>query len=147
MIPPPPKSNRTSTLCPFTTRFRSILQAITHFGFLGDEGIDAHANPSHETGKSDLVIVYHRLPYEEFFEKGKLIPRPPTSPNGLLPTLLRFFSDGPRGAWAAWAVDDTKRGAFGLARTVVEQHCPHLYDPRRIGNARSGDGRGAEGRI
>src|SRR3546814_10610405 len=43
-----------------------ILQAITHFGFLGDEGIDAHANPSHETGKSDLVIVYHRLPYEEF---------------------------------------------------------------------------------
>src|SRR3546814_16167563 len=103
MIPPPPKSNRTSTLCPFTTRFRSILQAITHFGFLGDEGIDAHANPSHETGKSDLVIVYHRLPYEEFFENGKLIRRSPTSPNGILPTLLSFFADGRRGAWVAWA--------------------------------------------
>src|SRR3546814_6291900 len=70
-----------------------ILQAITHFGFLGDEGIDAHANPSHETGKSDLVIVYHRLPYEEFFENGKLIRRSPTSPNGILPTLLSFRSE------------------------------------------------------
>src|SRR3546814_1322259 len=67
-----------------------ILQAITHFGFLGDEGIDAHANPSHETGKSDLVIVYHRLPYEEFFENGKLIRRRSEEHTSELQSLIRI---------------------------------------------------------
>src|SRR3546814_14123234 len=114
-----------------------ILQAITHFGFLGDEGIDAHANPSHETGKSDLVIVYHRLPYEEFFENGKLIRRSPTSPNGILPTLLSFFADGRRGAWVAWAVDDPKRGRFGL-------HTPVDATRSQIGRA---SGRERVGRV
>lgn len=75
-----------------------ILEAITHFGFLGDEGINAHANPAQETGKSNLVIVYHRLPHEEFIENGKLVRRPAGSPNGILPTLLSFFGDGHRGA-------------------------------------------------
>ncbi|NGY04512.1 glucosylglycerol-phosphate synthase [Solimonas terrae] len=107
-----------------------ILEAITHFGFLGNEGIDAHANPSHEAGKSDLVIVYHRLPYEEFFENGKLVRRSPSSPNGILPTLLSFFADGRRGAWVAWAVDDPKRGPFELHTPVDAKRYPRLTAAR-----------------
>ncbi|NKF21874.1 glucosylglycerol-phosphate synthase [Solimonas marina] len=107
-----------------------ILEAITHFGFLGTVGIDAHANPAQETGKSDLVIVYHRLPYEEFVENGKLIRRAPTSPNGILPTLLSFFGDGRRGAWVAWAVDDPKRGPFEMNTPVDLKRYPRLTAAR-----------------
>ncbi len=63
-------------------------------------------------GKSDLVIVYHRLPYEEVVENGELIRRRPKSPNGIIPTLLSFFADGKAGSWVAWSIDDPDLGPF-----------------------------------
>ena len=42
-------------------------------------------------GRSELVMVYHRLPYEESWENGELVRRRPTSPNGIMPTLMSFF--------------------------------------------------------
>ena len=107
-----------------------ILEAITHFGFLGAEGIDAHAAPIAEVGKSDLVMVYHRLPYDEHLENGKLVRRPPSSPNGILPTLLSFFADGRRSAWVAWAVDEPKRGPFETHTAVDAARYPRLTAAR-----------------
>lgn len=89
-----------------------ILEAIGHFGFLGPHGLAAEARDILKPGKSDLVIVYHRLPYEEVVENGTLIRRRPTSPNGIIPTLLSFFADGKAGSWVAWSVHDPSVGAF-----------------------------------
>ena len=89
-----------------------ILEAFEHFGYLGHLGIKAEIPDYMNRGKSDLVIVYHRLPYEEVVENGELIRRRPESPNGIIPTLLSFFSDGKAGSWVAWSVDDPDFGPF-----------------------------------
>ncbi len=89
-----------------------ILEAFEHFGFLGHAGIDAEIPDTMRSGKSDLVIVYHRLPYEEIVENGQLIRRRPRSPNGIIPTLLSFFADGKAGSWVAWSIDDPELGPF-----------------------------------
>lgn len=52
--------------------------------------------------KSDLVIVYHRQPYEEVEVDGKVELRPNESPNGIVPTLKSFFGEVSHGAWVAW---------------------------------------------
>ncbi|RVV96741.1 glucosylglycerol-phosphate synthase [Mesobaculum littorinae] len=51
---------------------------------------------------SDLVIVYHRQPYEEVEVDGKIEFRENKSPNGIVPTLKGFFGRVPKGAWVAW---------------------------------------------
>ena len=40
---------------------------------------------------SELVIVYHRQPYEEVEEDGRTVFRENKSPNGIVPTLKSFF--------------------------------------------------------
>ena len=52
--------------------------------------------------KSDLVIVYHRQPYEEVEVDGKIELRANKSPNGIVPTLKSFFGEVSHGAWIAW---------------------------------------------
>lgn len=52
--------------------------------------------------KSDLVIVYHRQPYEEVEENGVIVRRENKSPNGIVPTLKSFFGHVDQGAWIAW---------------------------------------------
>jgi len=56
------------------------------------------------TEKSSLVIVYHRQPYEEVVENGRVQYRENKSPNGIVPTLKSFFGrvDAGKGAWVAW---------------------------------------------
>ncbi len=51
---------------------------------------------------SDLVIVYHRQPYEEVEVDGKIEFRENKSPNGIVPTLKSFFGRVDHGAWVAW---------------------------------------------
>ncbi len=51
---------------------------------------------------SDLVIVYHRQPYEEVEENGKTVFKENASPNGIVPTLKGFFGRVDKGAWIAW---------------------------------------------
>ena len=51
---------------------------------------------------SDLVIVYHREPYEEVVENGEIVRRAHKSPNGIVPTLRGFFQYFERGTWVAW---------------------------------------------
>lgn len=107
-----------------------ILQAIEYFGFLGPIGLEAETRDYSEPGKSDLVIVYHRLPYEEIEDDGKLIRRRPRSPNGIIPTLLSFFADGKAGSWVAWSVNDPRFGEFETHTEVDTKLYPKLVAAR-----------------
>ena len=51
---------------------------------------------------SDLVVVYHRQPFEEQRIDGKTVRRPHRSPNGIVPTLRNFFQYFDSGSWLAW---------------------------------------------
>lgn len=107
-----------------------ILEAFNHFGFLGEAGVSAEAPQATDTGKADLVVVYHRLPYEEYLEQGVLKRRAHRSPNGIIPTLLSFFAQGRQGAWVAWTTQEQHEREFE-ATTVVDEECyPNLVCSR-----------------
>jgi glucosylglycerol-phosphate synthase len=108
-----------------------ILDAITHFNFLGPEGLAAEVRPVTGEGRSDLVMVYHRLPYEEAVVDGQLVRRRHTSPNGILPTLLSFFGTGRKGAWVAWSVyEGTSAAEFETHTGVDSVRYPDLVCAR-----------------
>ncbi|MEM8505177.1 MAG: glucosylglycerol-phosphate synthase [Cyanobacteria bacterium P01_D01_bin.1] len=52
--------------------------------------------------KSSLVILYHREPYDEVEENGKIYYREKKSPNGIVPTLKSFFANADQSTWVAW---------------------------------------------
>lgn len=107
-----------------------ILEAFAHFGFLGEHGIAAERRQAAQPGKAELVMVYHRLPYEEYRNAaGKLQRRRPTSPNGIIPTLLSFFGDGRKGSWVAWAVHEGNE-PFDSHTTVDAERYPKLTAAR-----------------
>ncbi|MEH6368107.1 MAG: HAD-IIB family hydrolase, partial [Pseudomonas marincola] len=109
-----------------------ILQAFAHFGFLGEHGIAAERRQAAQPGKAEMVMVYHRLPYEEYRgADGKLQRRRPTSPNGIIPTLLSFFGDGRPGSWVAWAIHEgDEADAFETHTTVDAERYPKLKAAR-----------------
>lgn len=82
-----------------------ILEALQYFGMIGMG--DAQST-STQYGDSDLVMVYHRLPYREVKENGEMVRKKHSSPNGILPTLLGFFSEKQKGSWVAWSLSDTR---------------------------------------
>ncbi|MEH6501370.1 MAG: glucosylglycerol-phosphate synthase [Pseudoalteromonas distincta] len=108
-----------------------ILEAFGHFGFLGPRGVSSELPELGIKGKADLVMVYHRLPYEEAMEEGKLVRRPHTSPNGILPTLMSFFAGEQKGSWVAWSIHDPRQGrVFEVHTKVDDQRYPNLVAAR-----------------
>jgi glucosylglycerol-phosphate synthase len=107
-----------------------ILEAIRHFELLPAEELRLSTPASQQYGKSDLVMVYHRLPYEEYVEDGQRKRRQPQSPNGIIPSLLGFFSGGRKGSWVAWSIDDAKLGDFETHTTVDTGRYPNLTAAR-----------------
>ncbi|MET0290629.1 MAG: HAD-IIB family hydrolase, partial [Pseudoxanthomonas sp.] len=105
-----------------------ILEAIEHFNLLGEGALKAV--PAPRKGGAELLMVYHRLPYEEFFEDGKVVRRQPKSPNGIIPSLLGFFEGGQKGSWVAWSIDDPKRGPFETHTAVDTEKYPTLTAAR-----------------
>jgi glucosylglycerol-phosphate synthase len=72
---------------------------------------------------SDLVIVYHRQPYEEVEENGKTVFRENKSPNGIVPTLKGFFGHVNEGAWVAWKLaDDPENPGFERRVEIDDVH-------------------------
>ncbi|PKO35071.1 MAG: glucosylglycerol-phosphate synthase [Betaproteobacteria bacterium HGW-Betaproteobacteria-7] len=107
-----------------------ILQAIVHFGLLAPEYLEPSAAGA-ERGAADLVMVYHRLPYEEQRINGRIVQRRPKSPNGIIPSLLSFFAAGQRGSWVAWSVhDEATDPPFEVHSSVDARRYPGLVAAR-----------------
>jgi HAD superfamily hydrolase (TIGR01484 family) len=70
-----------------------ILEAFEALDFL-----PGRSQRSELAGDAELVIVYHRQPFENS-----------ASPNGILPTLLGLFRNDREGAWVAWSTGDEPR--------------------------------------
>lgn len=75
-------------------------------------------------GDAQLLMVYHRLPYEEVQIDGEVQRRGHTSPNGIIPTLLGFFREGRPGAWVAWSEQKSRDVLPFEAHTMVD---PEVY--------------------
>ncbi|MBS7701201.1 MULTISPECIES: glucosylglycerol-phosphate synthase [unclassified Chelatococcus] len=73
--------------------------------------------------KSNLVIVYHRQPYNEVFENGKTIYREHASPNGIVPTLKSFFSAVDYASWIAWKqIDPSRKKIFDRVVEISDSY-------------------------
>ena len=83
-----------------------ILEGLARHGLLLDK--DGTARLPAASGDAELVMVYHRLPYDEAVEDGVTVQRRPRSPNGIMPTLLSFFAGGRKGSWVAWSQQDSR---------------------------------------
>nr|WP_256206614.1 HAD family hydrolase [Pseudomonas sp. BAY1663] len=106
-----------------------IIQAFAHFGFLGEHGFAAESRKAAEPGQAELVIVYHRLPYEEHRVDGRIQRRRPTSPNGIIPTLLSFFADGRKAP--GWPGPNTTRPTARSTATPRSMPSATHASPRR----------------
>ncbi|MEE4279169.1 MAG: glucosylglycerol-phosphate synthase [Halieaceae bacterium] len=105
-----------------------IIEAIGHFELLPPQELQTYLDELEllEQGSSELVIVYHRLPYEEYIENGERKRRPHRSPNGIIPTLLSFFSEGRRGSWVAWSLIEEDGPPVDRHTVVDKEHYPRL---------------------
>ncbi|MDB9313806.1 glucosylglycerol-phosphate synthase [Spirulina sp. CS-785/01] len=80
--------------------------------------------------KSDLVILYHREPYDEVVENGVTRYLPKKSPNGIVPTLKSFFETSESGTWIAWKQVNQKQKANFEKKVSIEGEAK--YDVCRI---------------
>jgi glucosylglycerol-phosphate synthase len=88
-----------------------------------------HIEPAVSTptsGDAQLVVVYHRLPFEERLIGGKRVRRPHSSPNGIIPTLLSCFEGGRHGSWVAWSVRGEGEEERAAHEVVDERRFPNL---------------------
>ncbi|MEM1128904.1 MAG: glucosylglycerol-phosphate synthase [Pseudomonadota bacterium] len=69
---------------------------------------------------SDLVILYHRQPYEEVEQDdGSIAYHENKSPNGIVPTLKSYFGRAEQGSWVAWKLaKDTSQPDFERVITI-----------------------------
>lgn len=81
-----------------------ILEAIFHFPeiALGINRPSTEILTETNTDSPQLIMMYHRFPYDNVEVNGKVERVPPASPNGILPTLQSFFANGRSGVWIAW---------------------------------------------
>jgi len=76
-----------------------------------------------------LVMMYHRFPYEMKLVNGNIERVAPKSPNGILPTLQNFFNTGRSGVWIAWE-EVEKRGELLRNIYIDKENYPNLMASR-----------------
>ncbi|MDQ1816956.1 glucosylglycerol-phosphate synthase [Massilia sp. CCM 9210] len=108
-----------------------ILQGLAHHGTLVETMAAAQARID-QRGQAELVMVYHRLPYDEVCVDGVVRQQRPKSPNGIIPTLLRFFADGRPGAWVAWSQQESRNPDGFVSRARVDPARYPQLDAARI---------------
>lgn len=82
-------------------------------------------------GQAGLVMVYHRLPFDEAVVDGVDVRRRPKSPNGIMPTLLSLFADGRTGSWVAWSQQGSREpDGFATHVDVDRERYPNLQAAR-----------------
>lgn len=108
-----------------------ILEAMSWFDdFVGKYPVPADEIIKEETqGPPQLVMMYHRFPYEKTEIDGQIQRVPPRSPNGILPTLQGFFANGRAGVWIAWEEVNTPGEELRNIYIDKEKY-PHLMASR-----------------
>jgi glucosylglycerol-phosphate synthase len=96
-----------------------ILEALERHGLPLSSG--AASPPAAPCGDAELVMVYHRLPYDEAVEDGVTVQRRPKSPNGIIPTLLSFFAGVRKGSWVAWSQQASRTPEGFVTHVAVDQ--------------------------
>jgi glucosylglycerol-phosphate synthase len=81
--------------------------------------------------KSPFVIVYHRQPYEEAIEQGRVVYKENKSPNGIVPALKGFFGTAKDAVWVAWKQVPAS-GKPNFERTVRIEDSYGEYDVVRL---------------
>ncbi|CAN5600936.1 glucosylglycerol-phosphate synthase [soil metagenome] len=81
-----------------------IIEGLQHHRMLAAPA----ATASGAADDQQLVMVYHRLPFDEVRRRGGTVRHAPKSPNGIIPTLLGFFGQGQRGVWIAWSKQESR---------------------------------------
>jgi len=107
-----------------------ILESIEYFdefrNYFPKEEIEKAASTS---SGNQLLMVYHRLPYEMKEINGRQERIPPQSPNGIISSLLGFFSGGRAGTWIAWEEVEKKNEVLRNVY-VDEKKYPNLMVSR-----------------
>ncbi|HWV72411.1 MAG TPA: glucosylglycerol-phosphate synthase [Pseudosphingobacterium sp.] len=87
-----------------------ILESMVHFSAFKSYYKEAKksATANKQEGKPQLLMVYHRLPFDKAFIGNKEVRIPPKSPNGIIPSLLGFFENGRSGVWIGEEVKNKK---------------------------------------
>lgn len=87
-----------------------ILESLEHFHefkkYYPKENIEKIKSVN---GDNQLLMVYHRLPYEIKEINGQRERITPQSPNGIIPSLMGLFRGGRAGTWIAWEEVDKKK--------------------------------------
>ncbi|WP_343704718.1 glucosylglycerol-phosphate synthase [Chitinophaga sp.] len=101
-----------------------ILEALDHFTdfkpFYKEKAPLPMPNSS-----TQLVMLYHRFPFETVEIDGKKVRRSPKSPNGIIPTLTNFFKSQRPGLWVAWQEKQDGQETVENFHIDKEQY-PHL---------------------
>ncbi len=107
-----------------------IVESLGHFmefrHLYPKKEIEEIADPERGT---QLLMVYHRLPYDTKEVNGRKERIPPRSPNGIIPSLLSFFSKGRTGTWVAWE-ETEKKGEVLRNVYLDEKKYPNLLVSR-----------------
>ncbi len=108
-----------------------ILEAMGHFHefktlHAHQRSVEIHPH----SGAPQMVMLYHRLPYELREMNGRQERVPPKSPNGIIPTLLGFFNTGRSGAWIAWEEVANKKSRDLKDVYIDEKKYPNLIASR-----------------
>ena len=108
-----------------------ILESLKHFSaftqwYRQQETMELYPH----SGATQMVMLYHRLPYEVREINGRTEHAPPKSPNGIIPTLLGFFHTGRSGAWIAWEETQGNKRVLLKDRYIDEKKYPNLIASR-----------------
>lgn len=87
-----------------------ILESMKHFPAFQSYYKEAKKSVTNnkQQGKPQLLMVYHRLPFDKELVGDKEVRIPPKSPNGIIPSLLGFFENGRSGVWIGEEVKNKK---------------------------------------
>lgn len=84
---------------------------------------------------SELVVVYHRQPFERAIVDGVETLRSHRSPNGIVPTLRGFFQHFDRGTWLAWTEVEAAKAGRIVSREAIA-FSGEAYDVAQLGLTR-----------
>ncbi len=102
-----------------------ILESLRHFQSFNKYVVNEDEQSETTSGDTQLLMIYHRLPYEIKEVEGRRQKAAPKSPNGIIPSLLGFFSNGRSGSWIAWEEKRSDAKPAGVELIDAEKY-PNL---------------------